>query len=204
VSTRKVLSLLGLVLFLALPLLLHAQSARIKFDTSNGDEKKAGVWVDGQYFGSVDEINHSRKLLVLPGKHEVLVRQAWYQEYLAAVTLEPGETHTLKLAMEKIPVQTPRDAAKIRIVAYPINAAVFVDDQFTGQVDEFNIAGKWLLVTPGSHKLRIALPGYQPFETTVNLLPKQKMKVQTNLMTGSITEAGALVTQQGDKRRTSE
>jgi hypothetical protein len=97
-------------------------------------------------------------------------------------------------------VQKPEEAAQIRIVAYPERAAVFVDDQFTGHVDEFNGIGQGILVTPGEHNVRIALPGYQPFETTVNLLPRQKMKVETHLMTGSITEAGKLVSQQGNQR----
>lgn len=197
--TRKIVPLVALCLLL-LPLAAQAQSARLKFDTSNGDEKKAGVWVDGQYMGSVDEANHDRKLMVLPGKHEVVVRQAWYQDFIAAITLEPGETHTLKLVMEKIPVRVPEDPARMRIVVYPVRAAVFVDDQFTGLVNEFNDSGKWLLLAPGQHKIRIALPGYQPFETIVNLLPNQKMKMETNLMTGSITEAGSLVSPEGEKR----
>jgi PEGA domain len=198
VSIGKVVPL-AVLCFLLLPLTLHAQSARLKFETSNGDEKKAGVWVDGQYVGSVNEANHEHKLMVLPGKHEVVVRQAWYQDFLAAITLEPGETHTLKLTMEKIPVRVPEDPAKMRITAYPIRSAVFVDDQFTGLVSEFNESGEWLLLTPGQHKIRIALPGYQPFETIVNLLPNQKLKMETNLMTGSVTEAGALVSPQGEK-----
>ena len=40
-----------------------------------------------------------------------------------------------------------------------------------------------------------ALPGYQPFETTVDLLPGQKMKIQTDLVKGSIAKAGSLVSQ---------
>lgn len=198
VFIRRVVCVAALC-FLFLPLAMQAQSARLKFDTSNGDEKKAGVWVDGQYVGSVDEANHDRKLMVLPGKHEVVVRQAWYQDFLAAITLEPGETHTLKLTMEKIPVRVPEDPAKVRLVVYPVRAAVFVDEQFTGLVNEFNDSGKWLLVSPGQHKIRIALPGYQPFETVVTLLPNQKMKMETNLMTGSVNEAGALVSPDGQK-----
>ncbi|HTR66387.1 MAG TPA: PEGA domain-containing protein [Terriglobales bacterium] len=190
--TRKV-SLLVLALIFALPAMTYAQSARIKFDTDDGGLKNAGVWVDGQYVGYIDDLNHDHKLVLLPGKHEVLVKQAWYHDFLAAITLEPGETHTLKVSMEKIPVQTPQDPAKVRLEIYPVRAAVFVDDQFTGLVQEFNLGGKWLLLQPGQHKLRIAMPGYQPFETTVSLLPNQKMKLQTNLMTGSITEAGALL-----------
>ncbi len=46
-----------------------------------------------------------------------------------------------------------------------------------------------MLVSPGKHHLKIDLPGYQVFETDVNLLPKQKITIKTDLVPGSITQA---------------
>ena len=203
---RKFLYLLVAVSCLAPMALLAEQNeilARIKFDGASGDEKTAGVWVDGQYVGFVKELKHEKKLLLLPGKHEVVVKQAWYTEHRQEVMLDPGRTYTITLNMHKDPVQTPQEAAQLKIVAYPVRAAVFIDEQFTGHVNEFNGPGQGILLTPGEHKVRIALPGYQPFETTVNLLPRQKMKVETRLMTGSISEAGALVSQQQSQAKPS-
>src|SRR5207244_9808001 len=40
-------------------------------------------------------------MLLLPGKHEIVVRPAWYQDYVEQALLEPGEIHTIKLAMAK-------------------------------------------------------------------------------------------------------
>jgi len=74
-------------------------------------------------------------------------------------------------------------------------AAVFVDNQFAGHVDEFDGAGKAMLLTPGRHSVRVALPGYLPFETVVEVRAHQKVKLQTDLVKGSITEAGTLVNQ---------
>ena len=200
-SLRKILVLATAAVCL-LPIASLAEKneilARIQFEGASGDEKTAGVWVDGQYVGFVKELKHEKKLLLLPGKHEIVVKQAWYTEHRQEVMLNPGVTYTIKLDMHKEAVQAPQDAAQLRIVAYPERAAVFVDEQFTGHVDEFNSVGQGILLTPGEHKIRIALPGYQPFETTVNLLPRQKMKVETHLMTGSISDAGALVSQQRD------
>ena len=48
-------------------------------------EKTAGVWVDGQYVGFVKELTGDKKITLLPGKHEVLVRQAWYKDYVENV-----------------------------------------------------------------------------------------------------------------------
>jgi len=193
VSLRKVL-ILVIATACLLPIASLAEKneilARIQFEGASGDEKTAGVWVDGQYVGFVKELKHEKKLLLLPGKHD----------HRQEVMLNPGVTYTIKLDMHKDPVRTPHDAAELKIVAYPIRAAVFIDEQFTGHVNQFNGPGQAILLTPGTHKVRIALPGYQPFETTVNLLPRQKMKVETHLMTGSISEAGALVSQQSAEK----
>jgi hypothetical protein len=82
---------------------------------------------------------------------------------------------------------------ELKISAIPARAAVFVDDQFAGHVDEFDGAGQAMLITPGQHRVRIALPGFLPFDTVVDLRPNQKLKIETALVKGSITEAGSLV-----------
>src|SRR6266853_870781 len=39
--------------------------AELRFMAHNGAEKKAGVWVDGQYVGFVKELNGDKKLMPL-------------------------------------------------------------------------------------------------------------------------------------------
>jgi hypothetical protein len=39
-----------------------------------------------------------------------------------------------------------------------------------------------MLVAPGTHKIKVALPGYQSFETEINAQPNQKVEVKTDLM----------------------
>jgi len=114
----------------------------------------------------------------------------------AEAVLEPGELHVVKVALMKQERKpTGAATAELKIAANPNRAAVFVDEQFAGHVNEFDGIGKAMLLTPGQHNVRIALPGYQPFETTVELLPGQKMKIQTDLVKGSIAKAGSLVSQ---------
>jgi len=179
---------------------LHAQNrvlAELRFVAHGRAEKTAGVWVDGQYVGYVNELTGDKKMLLLPGKHEIVVRQPWYQDYVEQALLEPGEVHTVKLAMAKeTRTPSPDATSELKISASPTRAAVFVDGQFTGHVDEFDGAGKAMLLTPGQHRVRIALPGYLPFETVVDLRPHQKLKIQTDLVKGSIAEAGTLVSQE--------
>jgi hypothetical protein len=39
----------------------------------------------------------------------------------------------------------------------------------------------------------MALPGYLPFDNVVDLRANQKLKIETALVKGSITEAGSLI-----------
>src|SRR5215469_6865782 len=129
--------------------------AEVRFVAHNDAEKKAGVWVDGQYVGYVKELNGDKKMLLLPGKHQIVVRQPWYKDYVEDAVLEPGEVHTIILALAKDPRVVPKNATgELKISATPVRAAVFVDDQFAGHVDEFNGVGKAMLLTPGQHHLR--------------------------------------------------
>ena len=57
------------------------------------------MWVDGQYVGFVKELTGDKKIMLLPGKHEVLVRQAWYKDYVQNVVLEPGQTSVVNVSL---------------------------------------------------------------------------------------------------------
>jgi hypothetical protein len=59
---------------------------------------------------------------------------------------------------------------------------VFVDERFVGHVGEFGGVGKSMLVVPGAHRIRIALPGYETFESDINPRPRQKVEVKTDLV----------------------
>ena len=185
---------------MALVGMVHAEDrvqSELKFVAHNKAEKTAGVWVDGQYVGFVKELTGDKKIVLLPGKHEVLVRQAWYKDHTEQVILEPGKTSVVNVALVRDQHPTSHEATgELKISATPSRAAVFVDNQFAGHVDEFDGVGKAMLLTPGRHSVRIALPGYLPFETVVDLRPHQKLKIQTELVKGSITDAGSLVSKQ--------
>jgi hypothetical protein len=168
--------------------------SELKFVGHNKAEKTAGVWIDGQYVGFVKELNGDKKITLLPGKHDVVVRQAWYNDYTEQIILEPGKTQVVNVTLVR--AAHPQNGAatgELKIDATPTRAAVFVDNQFAGHVDEFDGAGKAMLLTPGRHSVRVALPGYLPFDTVVDLRPHQKLKIKTDLVKGSITEAGSVV-----------
>jgi 23S rRNA A2030 N6-methylase RlmJ len=186
--------LLGIITLAGLVSAEDRVQSELKFVAHNKAEKTAGVWVDGQYVGFVKELTGDKKIVLLPGKHEVMVRQAWYKDYVQQVVLEPGQVSTINITLVRDAHPAAHEATgELKISATPSRAAVFVDNQFAGHVDEFNGVGQAMLLTPGRHNVRVALPGYLPFETVVDLRPHQKLKLQTDLVKGSITEAGSLV-----------
>jgi hypothetical protein len=157
-------------------------------------EKSAGVWIDGQYVGHVSELKGDKKILLLPGEHEVNVRQSGYTDLDQKVTVEPGKTLSLSIQLTKDPrVQYSQVTSEIKLKVEPDRAAVFLDNTFVGYVHEFGGVGRAMLVSPGEHEIKIALPGYRDFTTEVNLLPKQKFTIKTDLLQGSISQADPAV-----------
>jgi PEGA domain len=188
-STRCVKALFPCLLLLA-PLLLGGRLeaknqvlGQIQFDAANKAAKNSGVWIDGQYVGFLKELNGSKKILLLPGTHKVEVRQNGYQNFTTEVNLEPGQKEVIAVAMQKdLTARYGTQTAVVKISGKPERAAVFVDKQFVGHIDQFNGPGQAMLLTPGKHEIKVSLPGYQTFETEVTLLPRQKLKLKTNLM----------------------
>src|SRR5579871_1986354 len=157
----------------------------IIFEGKGKVEKTSGVWVDGQYVGYLKELKGAKKVLLLPGEHSISVRQNGYQDFNQQVVLQPGEKRIVQVAMSKAAAGTlPAAWAIVKIVVNPTRAAVFLDGRFVGHVGEFDGPGQSLQVAPGTHKIKIALPGYKTFETEINPLANQKVEVKTELVKG--------------------
>jgi len=153
-------------------------------------DRESGVWVDNQYVGYVKELKLDKRVLLLPGEHEISVRQAGFLNQDQKVVIEPGKTILVTVRLEKDPNAIySKVNAQVKIDVTPDRAAVFVDGKFAGSVSDFKGVGKAMLIAPGKHKIKIDLAGYRPFETDVDLLPNQKMTVKTDLVEGSILQA---------------
>ncbi len=185
---------------LILPFTAHAQSqvlGEVKLVGKTKADKTSGVWVDGQYIGYVMELKDDKKLLLMPGEHEIAVRQAGYTDFTKKVVVEPHKKTEVQVVMLKDPrTRLPTVTSLIKLKVTPERAAVFVDDAFAGTVTEFSGVGHGMLVSPGKHRIKIALAGYQAFETEVNLLARQKMTIKTDLLQGSISQAGTSIKQE--------
>lgn len=190
-----------LVCFLA-PLIgmTYAQNqilGEVHFIPATKVEKSSGVWVDGQYLGYVSELRGAKKVLLVPGNHAISIRQAGFKNYEQSILVEPGKAIDLDVRMEKDPrAEYPTNSAEVKIEIEPDRAAVFVDDAFVGYAHEFGGVGRAMLISPGKHRVKVALPGYQDFQTEINLREKQKYTIKTKLAPGSITEAGSAIKQE--------
>ncbi len=191
---------LGLALLLGAPDFTRAQNqvmGELKFSGPTKIEKSSGVWIDGQYVGYLRELKGDKKIMLLPGQHEISVRQAGYNNFTQTLVVEPGRMHILRLKMTRVRAPYPgSDAAELKLNVKPDRAAVFVDDNYSGHAADFGGAFRSMLLTPGKHRVKVELPGYRTFETEVNLLPTQKSKVETELIPGSILQAGPLIKEQ--------
>jgi len=188
--------LLALSYFLLVPPRLGAQNSKVmgevKFRGASGVEKDAGVWIDGTYVGFVKELKGDKKVLLLPGKHQITARESGYGDFVKDVVVEPGQSQKVRVAMRLLPgAKAPSITSELKLTVEPGRAAVFVDDNYAGHASEFGGSLHSLLISPGKHHIRVALPGYQTFETEVSLLAGQKSEVKTELLKGSIEQASS-------------
>lgn len=167
---------------------------QVVFAPAGKVEKSAGVWVDGQYVGHIGELKGDKKVLLLPGDHDITVKQSGYTDWSQKVTAQPGQPITLTVKLEKDPrVQYSKVTSEVKLKVEPDRAAVFLDGAFVGYVHEFGGVGRSMLVAPGKHEIKIALVGYKDFTTEVNLQPDQKFTVETKLVLGSVDQSDPAV-----------
>ena len=132
-------------LFLAFVFLLPGTNAgaqnqvmgEVKFEGTTKTEKEAGVWVDGGYVGYLKELKGSKKIMLLPGEHEVVVRQSGYDDFVKKIIVEPGQTQVVSAVLLKSPRATaPAITSTLKLNIEPKRAAVFLDDKFVGHASE--------------------------------------------------------------------
>ena len=168
----------------------------VQFEGASKVERDSGVWIDGQYLGYLKELKGDKKVMLLPGEHEISVRQAGLENFVRKIVVEPGQKQTVRVAMEKsVGWSTPSTTATLKLTVQPHRAAVFLDDWYVGHVGEFGGKFHSMLIAAGKHRIKIELAGYRTFETEVNLLAGQKSEVKTELVKGSIKQNDAMVRQ---------
>ncbi len=176
--------------FLATASAQNKVMGEVRFEGATKLEKDSGVWVDGGYVGYLKELKGSKKVLLLPGEHTIAVRQSGFDDFTQKIVVEPGQVQTVQVVLHQMAqTHAPDITATLKVTVQPGRAAVFLDDKYIGHAGELGGATHSLLISPGKHRIKVELPGYQTFETEVSLLAGQKSEVKTELAKGSIEQA---------------
>ena len=166
----------------------------LEFEGKTKLEQSAGVWVDGNYVGYLKELKGKKKIMLLPGQHEVVVRQSGYVDNVQKVLVQPGEKKLVIVTLQLAPHATvPNVTAKLKLNIKPKRAAVFLDEKYVGHAAEFGGKFRSMEISPGKHKIRVELPGYRTFVTEVDLLANQETEVKTELQIGSIQQNSPMI-----------
>jgi hypothetical protein len=164
----------------------------VRFTADNQDERDSGVWIDGKYAGYVKELKGDRKVMLPPGEHELLIRQAGYKEFTKKLVVEVDQVQTVAVVLEENPKLTfpGNNAAELRLDIQPKRAAVFVDDGYMGHGGDFGGRFHSMLVSPGKHRLKVTLDGYKTYETEIDAVASSKSRMTIVLEKGSDAPAG--------------
>jgi PEGA domain len=176
-----------LVLFLWAQINTYGQQnpkmGEVRFTADNQDERDSGVWIDGKYAGYVKELKGDRKVMLPSGEYELLIRQAGYKEFTKKLVVEADQVQTIAVVLEANPklIYPGKDAAEFRLDIQPKRAAVFVDDGYMGHGGDFGGRFHSMLVSPGKHRLKITLDGYNTYETEIDAVASNKSQMKIAL-----------------------
>ena len=105
----------------------------LTFKGASKVEKTSGVWIDGKYVGYLGELWGPKRILLIPGDHDLTVRQAGYKDFTEKLTVEPKELLLVPVKMEKeANDKWPTVTGELKVDVNPDRAAVFVYDRFWG------------------------------------------------------------------------
>jgi hypothetical protein len=194
--SAAILSVFALLFCFVVSPRMHAQQSakmgEVRFLADNQDERDAGVWIDGKYAGYVKELKGDRKVMLPTGEHEILIRQAGFKDLTKKVTIDPDQVETVAVVLEENTKLTypGSNAAELRLDIRPKRAAVFVDDGYMGHGSDFGGRFHSMLVSPGKHRLKVTLDGYQTYETEIDPAANSKTQMTITLDRGGDKTSG--------------
>ena len=114
----------------------------VRFDGATRVERDSGVWIDGGYVGYLKELKGDKKVLLLPGEHQIAARQSGYDDFVQRIVVEPAQTQTVRVVMHLMPgARSPDVTATLKVTVQPGRAAVFLDDRYVGNASELSAGG---------------------------------------------------------------
>jgi hypothetical protein len=171
-----------------------AKMGEVRFTADSQDERDAGVWIDGKYAGYVKELKGDRKVMLPAGEHEFVIKQAGFKDLTKTIAVDPDQApfQTVAVVLEENTKMTfpGSNAAELRLDIQPKRAAVFVDDNYMGHGGDFGGRFHSMLVSAGKHRLKVALAGYQNYETEIDAVASNKSQMKIVLEKGTNAPPG--------------
>src|SRR5215472_4019126 len=99
---------------------------QVHFLAASKAVKTSGVWIDGEYVGTLNELKGGNRLRLLPGSHEISVRQAGYSDFTQKVVVEPRGVVAVRVNMDRdlrFTYPDPKTGAEVRLDVNPSRAA---------------------------------------------------------------------------------
>lgn len=144
--------ILSLVVALSLP--LSAQPSGNGSLAAKVNPGRAGVFVDGKYFGPAANFRVVRTYSLPAGEHEVRLIDPRYQEFVTKVNIQAGKKLTLRETLTALPLAKP-PFGRLRTLSADKFAAVYVNEKYCGHADEFSNFAQGLLLNPGEYDVKI-------------------------------------------------
>ena len=119
------------------------------------DPYKAGVFVNGEYYGTAAMFGSRQRMIKLaPGTYDVEIVDPRYKTLKAKAQIKTGETTTIRRAME--PLGVPREGPFGELITEGFgNAAVYLNGKYYANTAELGTPGQSMLLKPGEYSMKI-------------------------------------------------
>ncbi len=152
-----------------------ADNGHLKTEVNPG---RAGVFIDGKYVGPAANFKVGQTYEVAAGEHEVKLVDPRYEPIVTKVTVTAGKKTVLKETMKEIPLPKP-PFGKLRTENADHFAAVYVNGDFVGHVDEFSNPFQTLSLVPGQYEVKIVpVNGQNPVTKSVTIVADKTVLVK--------------------------
>ncbi|MDD5225233.1 MAG: formylglycine-generating enzyme family protein [bacterium] len=152
---------------------LDPQTGSILLNVGNNslaiEQEKTSVYLDDNYIGVMPRAGKILKIEnVLIGQHKLRIEHPDYEPVEDSIEVRNRATEEATLKLQGKP-------GKILIASTPLRARVFLDGTRRGETP---YAGN---LSPGRHRIRVDLPGYQPKDLEIEIRPNRPQSVSLEL-----------------------
>ena len=132
-----------------------AQDGEVGYLRTRISPRVAGVFVDGEYYGSADMFGFRDQAIRLkPGTYEVKILDPRYKPIVAKVSVKKGEYTVIRHWMT--PLETVADGPFGELAASGFgNSAVYINGKYYANAKELESSVRTVLLQPGQYDMRI-------------------------------------------------